>query len=237
MRSATLHLIEGGATAATRRKDAASANRVLRREGVTLFRRPYDLLKRAFDLSFCLFLLPFSLLVMGVCAALIWITDGRPLLFAQDRTGRGGRRFRLYKFRTMVRNAAELKEQLAELNQLSGPDFKIEDDPRITPLGRIMRKTSLDELPQIFNVLLGDMSLVGPRPTSFEASTYDLWHTERLEVLPGITGLWQVGGRSDVDFDERVRLDIEYVEKRSLLLDTWILVRTVGVLFSQRGAY
>ena len=104
-------------------------------------------------------------------------------------------------------------------------------------MGRILRKTSLDELPQVFNVLKGDMSLVGPRPTSFDSSTYSLWHTERLEVLPGITGLWQVSGRSSLDFDERLRLDIEYIERRSLWLDIQILFRTVAAVFTQRGAY
>ena len=104
-------------------------------------------------------------------------------------------------------------------------------------MGRFLRKTSLDELPQVLNVLKGDMSLVGPRPTSFDVSTYSLWHTERLEVLPGITGLWQVSGRSDIDFDERLRLDIEYIERQSLLFDLAILFRTVGAIFTSRGAY
>jgi lipopolysaccharide/colanic/teichoic acid biosynthesis glycosyltransferase len=143
----------------------------------------------------------------------------------------------MYKFATMVKNAEELKTQYAHLNELTWPDFKITDDPRVTPIGRILRKTSLDELPQFINVLKGDMSLVGPRPTSFDASTYDLWHTERLEVLPGITGLWQINGRSNLDFNERLRLDIEYIENRSLWLDTQILLRTVTAVFSQRGAH
>jgi lipopolysaccharide/colanic/teichoic acid biosynthesis glycosyltransferase len=143
----------------------------------------------------------------------------------------------MYKFATMVKNAEELKTQYAHLNELTWPDFKITDDPRVTPIGCILRKTSLDELPQFINVLKGDMSLVGPRPTSFDASTYDLWHTERLEVLPGITGLWQINGRSNLDFNERLRLDIEYIENRSLWLDTQILLRTVTAVFSQRGAH
>jgi lipopolysaccharide/colanic/teichoic acid biosynthesis glycosyltransferase len=137
----------------------------------------------------------------------------------------------------MVKNAEELKLTYAHLNELTWPDFKITDDPRVTSIGRLLRKTSLDELPQIINVLKGDMSLVGPRPTSFEASTYDLWHTERLEVLPGITGLWQVNGRSDLDFDDRLGLDIAYIENQSLWLDIEILFRTVAAVFSQRGAY
>jgi lipopolysaccharide/colanic/teichoic acid biosynthesis glycosyltransferase len=207
------------------------------RSAVILRRRRYDLCKRAFDLGFSLAILPAALLLMAVCAGAIWLIDGSPILFPQSRTGRGGQRFKLYKFRTMVNGASELKAQLLGRNQLSGPDFKIADDPRVTPLGRLLRKYSLDELPQLFNVLKGDMSLVGPRPTSFRASRYQLWQTERLEVVPGISGLWQVSGRSEVDFDERVRLDIEYVARRSLLFDLSILVRTIGAVIRARGAY
>jgi lipopolysaccharide/colanic/teichoic acid biosynthesis glycosyltransferase len=207
------------------------------RSAVILRRRRYDLCKRAFDLGFSLAILPAALLLMAVCAGAIWLIDGSPILFPQSRTGRGGQRFKLYKFRTMVNGASELKAQLLGRNQLSGPDFKIADDPRVTPLGRLLRKYSLDELPQLFNVLKGDMSLVGPRPTSFRASHYQLWQTERLEVVPGISGLWQVSGRSEVDFDERVRLDIEYVARRSLLFDLSILVRTIGAVIRARGAY
>jgi lipopolysaccharide/colanic/teichoic acid biosynthesis glycosyltransferase len=143
----------------------------------------------------------------------------------------------MYKFRTMLKNAEELKERYAHLNELCWPDFKITDDPRVTRVGRFLRKTSLDELPQIFNVLNGTMSLVGPRPTSFDVSTYELWHTERLEVLPGITGLWQISGRSDIDFDDRLRLDVDYIERQSLALDLYILWRTVAVVLKQKGAY
>lgn len=143
----------------------------------------------------------------------------------------------MFKFRTMVQNADELKVKYAHLNQLQWPDFKVADDPRVTRIGKFLRKTSLDEIPQIFNVLRGDMSLVGPRPTSFDVSTYDLWHTERLEVTPGITGLWQISGRSDLEFDDRLRLDIEYIETRSLWLDLKILLKTVGAVIRPRGAY
>ena len=211
--------------------------RPLLRSAPNVVRPGYERAKRVFDLTVCVFMLPIALTVMGACALAIALCDGRPILFFQDRTGRGGRRFRMIKFRTMVVNAAELKAALASLNCLSGPDFKIENDPRITRLGALLRKTSLDEIQQILNVLRGDMSLVGPRPTSFAADTYDLWHTERLEVLPGITGLWQVSGRSEIDFDDRVRLDIEYLEHRSFWFDLVILLRTVAALVQQRGAY
>ena len=210
---------------------------IVRRAAPSVVRPGYERAKRAFDATVCLLMLPVALAALGVCALAVAICDGRPVFFFQERTGRGGRRFRMIKFRTMVVNAAELKAELASMNCLSGPDFKIADDPRITRLGAFLRKTSLDEVPQILNVLRGDMSLVGPRPTSFGADTYDLWHTERLEVLPGITGLWQVSGRSDVDFDDRVRLDIEYLENRSFWFDLVILFRTVAALVQQRGAY
>ncbi|WP_164100514.1 sugar transferase [Candidatus Laterigemmans baculatus] len=199
-------------------------------------RTGYLLTKRALDLGICLLILPLALPLMAVCAALVWLDDPGRVIFPQWRTGQGGRRFRMYKFRTMLTNAEELKSQYIHLNELTWPDFKIGDDPRVTRVGRVLRKTSLDELPQLFNVLKGDMSLVGPRPTSFDASTYQLWHTERLEVTPGITGLWQVSGRSDIDFDERLKLDIQYIEQQSIAMDLWILVQTLVVVFKCRGA-
>ncbi|MCA9917787.1 MAG: sugar transferase [Anaerolineales bacterium] len=177
--------------------------------------------------------------LLALCALLIKLEspDG-PVLFYQKRTGINGYKFKMFKFRTMVPNAEELKKELAHLNELQWPDFKITNDPRITRMGRFLRKTSLDELPQLLNVLRGEMSLVGPRPTSFSANTYDLWHTERLDVLPGLTGLWQIIGRGSMEFDERVRLDIAYIERRSLWLDMQILVRTFFVaLIQQKGAH
>ena len=210
---------------------------LLQRSRVVLFRRPYQIAKRIFDVFVCLSSLPIILPIVLLVALAIWIDDPGPILFRQMRTGKGGRRFAMYKFRTMVTNAEELKQTYAHLNELTWPDFKISNDPRVTRVGRVLRKTSLDELPQVLNVLKGDMSLVGPRPTSFDVTTYSLWHTERLEVLPGITGLWQVSGRSDIDFNERLRLDVEYIERQSFVLDIQILFRTVFALFSQRGAY
>lgn len=206
-------------------------------EKVVLFRKDYQIAKRMFDIVVSFLALPVVAPMLVVCAILIWLDDPGPIFFRQLRTGKGGRRFEMYKFRTMVSNAEELKEKYAHLNELTWPDFKINDDPRVTRVGRFLRKSSLDELPQILNVLKGEMSLVGPRPTSFDVSSYSLWHTERLEVLPGITGLWQVSGRSDVDFDERLLLDIEYIENQSLWLDIKILFRTVFVVFKREGAY
>ena len=150
------------------------------------------------------------------------------------RTGWNGERFPIYKFRTMYKNAEEIKEQYRHLNELTWPDFKITNDPRITRVGRFLRKTSLDELPQIFNVWRGEMSFVGPRPTSFAVDTYDLWHTSRLDVVPGLTGLWQVVGRAETEFNERVRLDYAYIQNRCLTLDFKIMLLTVFASFKGR---
>ena len=197
--------------------------------------RRYLVAKRGFDLAVCIWLLPVVAILMLLLALIIRLDSPGSVLIAQERTGRDGRRFRMYKFRTMVRNAEELKAGLAHLNVLPPPDFKIPKDPRITRVGMILRQTSLDELPQLVNVLRGDMSLVGPRPTSFEPTTYSLWHTRRLEVTPGITGLWQLKGRNLTTFDERLRLDIEYIEHRSFWLDLKILLQTVPAVFRRSG--
>jgi lipopolysaccharide/colanic/teichoic acid biosynthesis glycosyltransferase len=194
-------------------------------------------MKRLVDVALCLAALPLLLPIFTVCAIAIWLNDPGPVLFTQMRTGKRGRRFKMYKFRTMLKNAEELKQKYAHLNELKWPDFKISNDPRVTRVGNFLRRTSLDELPQLFNVLKGDMSLVGPRPTSFAPSTYELWHMERLEVAPGVTGLWQISGRSDLEFDERLRLDIEYIQNQSLGLDLSILWRTFSAVCQQHGAY
>ncbi len=195
----------------------------------------YLALKRSLDIGLCLLFAPVIIPVMGICALAVRLGSPGPVLFRQERTGRNGRRFHMYKFRTMLRNAEEMKAQLAHLNVLPPPDFKIPDDPRITPIGRVLRRTSLDELPQILNVVRGDMSLVGPRPTSFASNTYSLWHTERLEVPPGITGLWQVHGRNSTTFDERLRLDIDYIRNMSLALDLKILMWTALSVVRRSG--
>ena len=196
----------------------------------------YKRVKRVIDLVVCVVAMPAIVLILALCCLAIRIDSPGPIFFFQYRTGRGGRRFKMYKLRTMVKNADELKEKYMHLNVLTYPDFKIINDPRITRVGRFLRKTSLDELPQILNVLRGDMSLIGPRPTSFCSSTYSLWHTARLEAKPGLTGLWQVSGRNEIDFDDRVRLDIAYMRNRSMWLDLQILCRTVGTVFNGRGA-
>jgi len=197
--------------------------------------RFYAATKRALDLGLCLLALPVVLPVGLLCALAIRLESPGPVLFAQQRTGQHGVRFPMFKFRTMVQNAEELKASLQHLNILPPPDFKIPNDPRITRMGGFLRKTSLDELPQILNVMRGEMSIVGPRPTSFAASTYDLWHSERLEVVPGITGLWQIKGRGTMTFDERLRLDIEYIERRSTMLDLRLIAETALAVFKGSG--
>jgi len=199
--------------------------------------KTYRTIKRAIDFLLCLMVAPLAAPLLLLLMLLVYIDSPGPIFFSQLRTGKGGHRFRMYKFRTMVPNAEELKLTYAHLNELTWPDFKITDDPRVTRIGRILRKTSLDELPQLLNVIKGDMSLVGPRPTSFSPETYRLWHTERLEVVPGITGLWQVHGRSNLDFDDRLKLDIAYIERQCIWMDIQIIVRTVGQVFAGEGAY
>jgi len=200
--------------------------------------KSYLFAKRFFDLTLTILSLPLWLPLMVIIALIIQITSpGAPAIFTQMRTGRGGKRFRMYKFRSMVPNAEELKKVYMHLNELQWPDFKITNDPRITKVGKILRKTSLDEIPQLINVLKGEMSLVGPRPTSFGSETYKLWHTERLDVTPGLTGLWQIIGRAQLEFDDRLRLDITYIERAGLWFDFCMLFTTVFAVFKQRGAH
>ena len=196
----------------------------------------YQRLVRMMDILLSIVALPIVLPILALCAIAIKLDSSGPVFFYQKRTGKGGKLFKMFKLRTMVRNAEELKKQYAHLNELTYPDFKISNDPRITRVGRILRKTSLDELPQLFNILRGDMSWVGPRPTSFSAKTYKLWHTARLEMKPGLTGLWQVSGRNELDFDDRLRLDIAYLRNRCVWLDLKIMFRTISCVFTGRGA-
>ncbi len=210
---------------------------VVNNQNRAISKQIYQIWKRGFDLFAILIALPILLPLMGLIGFLIWLGDGKNPLYVQMRTGLYGRRFRMYKFRTMVPNAEELKQELQHLNVLAYPDFKIPQDPRITKLGRFLRRSSLDELPQIFNILIGNMSIVGPRPTSFKPETYEPWHYARLSATPGLTGLWQVSGRSDLEFDDRVKLDIEYIEQQSFVLDLKIILCTFRTVFGGRGAY
>ncbi len=178
-----------------------------------------------------------SLPVFAVVAAMIKIDSEGPVFFRQMRVGLNGRRFTLYKFRTMVDGAEQNQAALAELNEMSGPVFKITNDPRITRLGRFLRRTSIDELPQLWNILKGEMSLVGPRPPlPAEVVNYDGWERRRLSVKPGLTCLWQIGGRNKVDFDEWMKLDLEYIDSWSLKKDAEILVKTIPTVLRGTGA-
>jgi lipopolysaccharide/colanic/teichoic acid biosynthesis glycosyltransferase len=200
--------------------------------------RHYEVAKRLIDLTIIVLATPGWLITMLLLALCIKLESPRgPVFFKQTRTGKDGNRFEMVKFRTMVPDAEKMKHELMYLNELQWPDFKITNDPRITRIGRFLRQTSLDELPQIINVLRGDMALVGPRPTSFCPETYKLWQTERLDVLPGLTGLWQVIGRGEMEFDERVWLDIAYIEHQCIRLDFLILFHTVIAVIKRRGAY
>ena len=195
-------------------------------------------LKRVLDVvvaSVALLLLSPFLLLIGLAVRL---DSHGAVIFRQERVGRGGKLFTCFKFRSMVTNAEARLDELADQNQATGPLFKIKEDPRQTRVGRFLRRTSLDELPQLLNVLLGDMSLVGPRPAILsEVQKYDPWHMRRIEVSPGITGLWQVSGRSDLSFDEMVLLDIYYIENWSPMLDLRILFKTIPTVLFARGAY
>ncbi|HEX2183929.1 MAG TPA: sugar transferase [Chloroflexota bacterium] len=183
-----------------------------------------------------------ALLVLGpvllVVAIAVKLDSRGPIFYSQERIGAGGRVFRIYKVRSMYVDADHQLERLRQHNQAGGPTFKMKDDPRRTRVGRFIRKFSLDEVPQLWNVLVGDFSLVGPRaPIPREVEAYDEWHKRRLEVTPGLTGLWQVSGRSDVPFDEMVMLDLYYIENWSLALDLKIILSTIPAMLSGRGAY
>ncbi len=173
-----------------------------------------------------------------IFAPIIYIQSPGPIFFKQVRIGKNGRRFKMYKFRSMYMDAEERKKELMEKNKMSGLMFKMDDDPRITPIGKFMRKTSIDEFPQFINILKGDMSLVGTRPpTEDEYNQYELHHKSRLAIKPGLTGMWQVSGRSDItDFEEVVRLDNEYIRKFSIGLDIKILFKTVGTVLFRKGS-
>jgi lipopolysaccharide/colanic/teichoic acid biosynthesis glycosyltransferase len=199
--------------------------------------RTYLRVKRAFDLLVVLLLAPVWIPLVVLVSLLVKLQDVRsPAHYSQLRTGLHERRFRVHKFRTMVREADALKESLRHLNQRTWPDFKIDPDPRVTGVGRVLRATSLDELPQLFDVLLGRMSLVGPRPTSLPPDAYVPWQLERFDGPGGITGLWQIAGRGSPSFVERVRLDVAYGERRCLLLDLEILARTIPAVLLRSGA-
>lgn len=200
---------------------------------------PQAFVKRAFDVALSGLAIAVTSPIWLVSTALIAVTSDGPVLYRQERIGRNGRRFTMFKFRTMVAGADRLLPEVDGMTKGNGPLFKLDRDPRLTAVGRLLRKVSIDELPQLLNVIKGDMSLVGPRPmpAHFGRDHYEDWHLQRLEVLPGITGLWQVSGRSDLTFDECVRLDLFYIENWSVAYDLFILLKTIPAVLKGRGAY
>jgi exopolysaccharide biosynthesis polyprenyl glycosylphosphotransferase len=197
------------------------------------------LVKRLFDIVVSAILLVLLLPIFLAVGLAIRLEDPGPILFKQQRVGRWGKLFTMWKFRSMYTDAEERKKELMARNEMAGGVlFKMKDDPRVTRVGRVIRKTSIDELPQLWNVLKGDMSLVGPRPpVPQEVDEYSLSDRRRLEVIPGITCIWQVSGRSDIPFDQQVELDVQYIQSQSFWTDIKILLKTVPALLFGTGAY
>src|SRR6202045_671475 len=196
------------------------------------------LVKRILDIIISSGCIVFFLPLLLITAVLIKLTSAGPVFFIQKRVGLNKRVIKVWKFRTMVANAAQRQQALEHLNEVTGPVFKIMNDPRVTRLGKFLRKTSVDELPQLFNVLKGDMSLVGPRPLpvrDYEGFSED-WHRRRFSVRPGITCLWQVNGRTSIAFDQWMELDMQYIDRWSLWLDLKILAKTIPALLKGSGA-
>jgi exopolysaccharide biosynthesis polyprenyl glycosylphosphotransferase len=209
---------------------------------ITAHSAPMDgwpvLVKRILDVILSLGIILILSPVLLVVALMVKLTSKGPVLFCQERMGRNKRKFLIYKFRTMVPDAEKLQSALEGLNEAAGPVFKIRNDPRITPLGRLLRRSSLDELPQLFNVLRGDMSLVGPRPLplrDYEGFDQD-WQRRRFSVRPGITCLWQVNGRSNIGFEHWMKLDLQYLDEWSIWLDVKILAQTIPAVLRGSGA-
>jgi lipopolysaccharide/colanic/teichoic acid biosynthesis glycosyltransferase len=200
--------------------------------------RPLPVWKRALDVTGAAGLLVGLLLVFGAVAAAIKLSSPGPVFFRQRRSGRGGEPFVMYKFRTMIVDAEARKAALLALNEQDGPAFKVRADPRVTAVGRFLRRTSLDELPQLWNVLLGHMSLVGPRPLPCdETRASEMWHRQRLDVTPGLTCIWQVWGRSQVSFADWVRMDVQYIRSQSLVHDLKLLLLTMPAVVGGKGAH
>lgn len=197
----------------------------------------YNMAKRALDIMASTLGLIILSPILLVVAILIKLESKGPAIFSQKRIGLNKKEFKMYKFRSMVQNAEELKEKLAKENEMSGPMFKMKNDPRVTKVGRFIRKTSIDELPQLINVLKGEMSLVGPRPSlPKEVSKFEPWMLKRLSVKPGLTCYWQVSGRNNIDFEDWMKLDLQYVNDRSFWLDLKLIFKTAGVLFGDKNA-
>lgn len=201
-------------------------------------RKGYRFVKRCFDIVLSAIGLIVLSPLMAIIAYKIKNEDGGPVFYKQVRVGKDGRHFEMYKFRSMITNADQLLEKLKSQNEVTGAMFKMKHDPRITDVGHFIREHSLDELPQLINVLKGDMSLVGPRPPlPSEVKQYTDYDKQRLYVIPGCTGLWQATERNNVGFDEMVRLDLKYIKKSSIGYDFWIIIKTMTIIFKPNGSY
>jgi lipopolysaccharide/colanic/teichoic acid biosynthesis glycosyltransferase len=198
----------------------------------------YKFCKRFFDITLCtvaLVVLSIMLIIVGVMIA---VEDGFPIIFVQERSGFNGKVFKMYKFRSMCKNASELQKDLIKDNELKGPVFKMKDDPRVTRIGKFLRRTSIDELPQLINVIKGEMSIVGPRPLpTYETEELNEYQRQRLLVKPGLTCYWQCSGRNDIEFDKWMELDLKYIQDASLWVDFKIILMTVKAVLKSDGAY
>lgn len=200
--------------------------------------RGYRAVKRAADVALSAAGLAVLSPLLAVVAVMIHREDGGRVIFCQDRNGLDGKVFRMYKFRTMAENAEQLHKDMLRYNELDGPAFKMKNDPRVTRIGAFLRKTSIDELPQLVNVLKGEMSLVGPRPLpTYETAQCTPYQKQRLQVRPGLTCYWQISGRSDVSFDEWIEMDLKYIREAGVMTDLKILLRTVKTVLCGKGAY
>ncbi|OOM75810.1 UDP-N-acetylgalactosamine-undecaprenyl-phosphate N-acetylgalactosaminephosphotransferase [Clostridium puniceum] len=206
-------------------------------KGQIKYKKLYEFLKRIIDIICSSIGLIVLMPILLVVAIIIKIESKGPIIFEQDRVGKYGKVFKMYKFRSMVSNAEELKEKLADENERTGPMFKMKNDPRVTHIGKFIRKTSIDELPQLVNILKGEMSIVGPRPSLLkEVKQFEDWMLKRLNVKPGLTCYWQVAGRNDIEFEEWMKLDVKYVNERNILIDSILILKTFFVLFGDKHA-
>lgn len=206
-------------------------------KGQIKYKKLYEFLKRIIDIICSSIGLIVLIPILLVVAIIIKIESKGPIIFEQDRVGKYGKVFKMYKFRSMVSNAEELKEKLADENERTGPMFKMKNDPRVTHIGKFIRKTSIDELPQLVNILKGEMSIVGPRPSLLkEVKQFEDWMLKRLNVKPGLTCYWQVAGRNDIEFEEWMKLDVKYVNERNILIDSILILKTFFVLFGDKHA-
>jgi len=209
-----------------------------RRNSIDKQKTIYRVVKRIMDVLCSVLAMIVLLPVFLITAVAIWIEDGGPVIYSQERNGINGKVFRMYKFRSMCRDAEKLHKNLLKSNEADGPVFKMKRDPRVTKVGRILRRTSIDELPQLINILRGDMSIVGPRPiVTYETERFNDYQKQRMAVKPGLTCYWQCRGRNDIPFDEWIELDLKYIKDECFWVDLKIVFKTVGIVLSGRGAY